>query len=93
MSSALQCFDGPGLTPAIEAITRLMADNLLIEVPSPETDLLTGGLLDSFSMVQLLVHLENHFGVKIPLDQLEIEDLRSVQSIASMVQRRAIPPT
>jgi acyl carrier protein len=70
-------------------ITRLMAEKLLIDVASPETDLLTGGLLDSLSMVQLLVHLECHFGIKIPLDQLEIEDLRSVDSIARMVLDRS----
>jgi acyl carrier protein len=70
-------------------ITRLMIEKLLLEVPSTDSDLLSDGLLDSFSMVQLLLHLEEEFNVTIPLDQLEIEDLRSVDSITRMVQQRS----
>lgn len=67
------------------AIYEILADKLLVDVDSAEADLLQAGLLDSLALIQLLVHLEERFGVKISLDELEIEDLRSVNSIARLV--------
>ena len=70
------------------AIQEILAEKLFVEVESRETDLLQAGLLDSLALIQLLVHLEEKFGVKISLDELEIEDLRSVDSIARMVRKQ-----
>src|SRR5438309_6385221 len=66
-------------------IQELFADKLLVEVDSLDTDLLEAGLLDSLALIQLLVHLEERFGVKIAVDELEIEDFRSITSIARLV--------
>jgi acyl carrier protein len=67
-------------------VSRLIADKLLLEISSPQEDLLSSGAVDSLSLIQLLVILEEHFGVRIPLDELEIEDLRSIQSIARLIE-------
>ena len=67
------------------AIQEILSEKLFVEIDSPGSDLLQAGLLDSLALIQLLVHLEERFGVKISLDELEIEDLRSVHSIARMV--------
>jgi D-alanine--poly(phosphoribitol) ligase subunit 2 len=67
------------------AIQEILSEKLLVEVDSPGSDLLQAGLLDSLALIQLLVHLEERFGVKISLDELEIEDLRSIHSIARLV--------
>ena len=72
------------------AIQEILCDKLLVQVDSPEADLLQAGLLDSLALIQLLVHLEEQFHVKISLDELEIEDLRSVNSIASLVAKQKI---
>ena len=72
----------------VGAIRSLLSEKLLAEVDSPDTDLLKAGVLDSLALIQLLLHLEESFGVKIPLDELEIEDLRSVSSIARLVDSR-----
>ena len=69
----------------ISQVSRLISEKLLLEV-SPQEDLLLSGGIDSLSLIQLLVNLEEHFGVRIPLDELEIEDLRSVQSIARLIE-------
>jgi hypothetical protein len=37
----------------------------------------------------LLFDLERRFGVTIPLEELEIDDFRSINSIASLVQARS----
>ena len=69
-------------------ITRFIRETLLVEVASPEDDLLATGVLDSLTLIQLLVHLEEQFSLKISLDELEIDDLRSVNSITRLVQSR-----
>jgi len=67
-------------------ITGLITEKLLVEVESPEQDLLTSGILDSLTLVQLLLDLEQRFSVTIPLEDLEIDDFRSVSSIARLIQ-------
>jgi acyl carrier protein len=70
----------------IGQVSRLIAKKLLVEVDSPQEDLLSRGAIDSLSLIQLLANLEEHFGVRIPLDQLEIDDMRSIQSIARLIE-------
>jgi acyl carrier protein len=70
----------------ISQVTRLIAQNLLLNISSPQEDLLSSGAIDSLSLIELLVNVEEHFGVRIPLDELEIEDLRSIQSIARLIE-------
>jgi acyl carrier protein len=74
----------------IREIAKLMAETLLMEVGSPEDDLLATGALDSLNLIQLLVNLEKHFGIRIPLDELQIEDVRSIESIARLVQNHKL---
>ena len=74
--------------PLVRTIGKLIAEKLLVEVHSPEDDLLATGVLDSLSLIELLLNLEQHFGMKIPLEELQIEDVRSVRSIANMVESK-----
>ena len=69
-------------------ITGLIKEKLLVELDSPEQDLLASGVLDSLTLVQLLLDLEQRFSVTIPLEDLEIDDFRFVTSIARLVLRR-----
>ena len=61
------------------------AELFRVEVPSADTDLIEEGILDSFQLVELLVYLDEHFGVRIPLEELEIEDLRTLGRLAHLV--------
>jgi methoxymalonate biosynthesis acyl carrier protein len=74
--------------PLIRTISQLIAEKLLVEVGSPEDDLLATGVLDSLTLIELLVHMEEHFGMRIPLDEIQIEDVRSVQSLARLVESK-----
>jgi len=76
--------------PLVRTIGKLIAEKLLVEVHSPEDDLLATGVLDSLSLIELLLNLEQHFGMKIPLEELQIEDVRSVRSIANMVESKRL---
>jgi acyl carrier protein len=78
-----------GLMQLTREISQLINDQLLVEVNSPDDDLLATGILDSLTLVQLLFDLERRFGVTIPLEELEIDDFRSVNSITRLVQARS----
>jgi acyl carrier protein len=75
---------------ATEAVTdrvqRLFVETLNVEVPSPNTDLIEGGLLDSLALVELLFALEREFAVTIALENLDIDTFRSIRTIAEFVE-------
>lgn len=50
-----------------------------------ETPLISSGYVDSFSMVSLLVFLENKFKIKIPPSKATPEAFDSVNSIVALV--------
>jgi acyl carrier protein len=66
-------------------IRQLIAESLTVEVSDDETDLLAEGVLDSVTLVQLIMHLEQRFDIRIELADLEIDDLRSIRAIAALV--------
>jgi acyl carrier protein len=66
-------------------IASLLFHNLSVEVSSVHDDLIASGLLDSLKIVELLVELEIHYALTIPLEALEIRIFRSVASIARLI--------
>jgi acyl carrier protein/D-alanine--poly(phosphoribitol) ligase subunit 2 len=50
-----------------------------------DTPLISSGYVDSFSMVSLLVFLENKFKIKIPPEKATPEAFDSVTSIVALV--------
>jgi acyl carrier protein len=66
-------------------VQRLFRDVLNVEVPSTDTDVIDTGLLDSLALVELLAAIEEEFGIELPLDGLEVESFRSVDTIAAYV--------
>jgi|SRR5579864_9692635 len=72
-----------------DKVFAALRDVLGVEVPSVDTDLFESGALDSLLFVNLLVHIENAFGVKVPLEELELEHFRSVKNIAEFLLGRS----
>jgi D-alanine--poly(phosphoribitol) ligase subunit 2 len=71
----------------IDRVQRLFVEALNVQVPSPDTDLIDGGLLDSLALVELLFAMEREFNVTIPLEELDIDAFRSVNSIGEFVEQ------
>ena len=69
-------------------VQALLSEKLMIQAASHDTDLLESGTLDSLVAVRLLVQLEEHFGLKVEMEELKIDDLRSVHSITRLITRR-----
>jgi acyl carrier protein len=73
----------------ISQLSDLFLNDLNIEVPGPDTDLIETGMMDSMKLVELLVQIEQQFGLRVELEQIEIDDLRSVRGIARMIGNAA----
>jgi acyl carrier protein len=78
-------------TELVRSIQKLFAGKMLVEVESPQQDLLQSGALDSLRLVELLVHLEERFGFRIAMEELDTEDLRTIDSIARLIERQQAP--
>lgn len=68
-------------------VTSIVCKTLTIETIAFEEDLFDSGVLDSLSMVQLMVALEDEFNIRIEPEDLDFEDYRSVKSMTEMVTR------
>jgi len=80
-----------GLKDLEARIARLFAEQLQVDLPTPEADLFESGLLDSWRLVVLLGALEAEFGVRVAMEELEFDDVRTLAQIASFVAAR-VPP-
>jgi methoxymalonate biosynthesis acyl carrier protein len=69
----------------IERLSALFVESFHIEVPSADTDLLEAGILDSFQFVELLFELERRFGFRIKIEDIDLDDLRTLSRIARLV--------
>lgn len=66
------------------AVHRIFRDGLELDV-EVHTDVIAGGMLDSLAFVQLLLAIEEEFGVKVDLSELELADFSSVARVARLV--------
>ena len=79
ITEAVQLHDG------VESkVHRIFRDSLELDV-EVDTDVISGGLLDSLAFVQLLVSLEEEFGLEVDLAEMELEDFSTVSRIARLV--------
>lgn len=69
-------------------LQALFREKLHVEVPSAETDLLDTGLLDSLLIVDLLLHLERELECSFSLEELELDDFRTLTTIARCVEQK-----
>ena len=71
-----------------DRIVRVFSGPLNLDIPSDDTDLFESGVLDSLAFVELLLHLEREFGVTTSIDDLEVENFRSIARIVEFVSSR-----
>jgi methoxymalonate biosynthesis acyl carrier protein len=71
----------------VAGIRSVLRDHLSVLVDSPDTNLLEAGLVDSIGLVELILQLEDRFGIGLPMESLELDDLRSINTIADLITR------
>ena len=72
----------------IQHLGALFAESLHIEAPSADTDLFETGTLDSLQLVELLFQLERHYGFRMAVEDIDLEELRTLARIARFVADR-----
>ena len=73
----------------VERLHALMLEHLHVDVPSPDVDLLESGVLDSLQLVDLLLLIERHLGRRIPIEAIDLDDLRSLGRLARLLHAPA----
>ena len=68
-----------------EQIGELVRNTLGVHAPGPDVDLIETGLIDSLSLVTLIAELESAFDVRFPLESFDVEDFRTLQRMAAIV--------
>lgn len=69
-------------------LQRVFQRRLNLDIPEPETDILETGIVDSLTFVELLVSIEEEFGIPVDLAELDLEHFRSVRRIARFLAAR-----
>jgi acyl carrier protein len=72
----------------VDEILGLFLDKLAVRVESTDADLFQSGIFDSMTLVEFILHLEDHFGLHFPMEELELDSVLSVEKIAELVANR-----
>jgi methoxymalonate biosynthesis acyl carrier protein len=71
-----------------DRIGTVFVQRLHIAPPSPDTDLIESGTIDSLAFVELIVHLEREFSLRIPLDEVDLNHFRTITRIGQFIRSR-----
>ncbi len=71
-------------------LADLVEKQLHLIIPSSLTDLFESGIMDSLIFVDLLVLLEREFGLDINMQQIQLEDFKSLESISFFINEQLV---
>jgi methoxymalonate biosynthesis acyl carrier protein len=69
-------------------LAAFLAERTRLDPPPPDLDLAASGLLDSLLLVELVLFVEERFGVATALDEVELENFATVARAAGFVVSR-----
>ncbi|GAA1312917.1 acyl carrier protein [Saccharothrix xinjiangensis] len=86
-SQAVVVADQPATAEPVEqALLEFLRTRLKTEV-DPAQDLFGSGLVSSLFAMELVVHLEQSFGIAVVGRDLRLDNFRSVRSMSALVHR------
>jgi len=71
-----------------QRLSALFVDSFHFDPPTPDLDLIETGILDSHQLAELLLTLEREFRFSIAVEDIDLDDLRTVQSVARLIAKR-----
>src|SRR5262245_59232752 len=74
--------------PISQRLSNLLVDAFYLDAPTADLDLIETGILDSHQVVELLLKLEREFGLSIALEDIELDNLRTLERIARFVAKQ-----
>jgi acyl carrier protein len=72
----------------LDRLRALFPTVLYVPPPDQGADLIDGGILDSLALVELLAAVEVEFSIEVPLDELDLERIRTLEGLAELVAER-----
>ena len=60
---------------------------------APDVELIAGGVLDSVAMVELVVWIEESYGLSVAIDDLTPETFGTVRKIAAYIDKQSPSPS
>jgi acyl carrier protein len=78
-------------TEIISAIAKFIAEKILKQpgkVITPDEALISSGLIDSFSLMDLALFVEDSFGVRIEDTELNAQTFDSLTQLADLISAR-----
>jgi D-alanine--poly(phosphoribitol) ligase subunit 2 len=88
--SELQRGPSPGLSeedPTVAEVVALFREKMDISIESVGADLFRAGVFDSMTLVSFILHLEERFLIRFPMEELDIEVGVTVATLADLVNR------
>lgn len=70
-----------------EKIKEFLAGETQKKIESDSADLIKNGLLDSFTMIQLISFIESELGTKVDMEEIGPDNFNSVENITSTIQK------
>jgi D-alanine--poly(phosphoribitol) ligase subunit 2 len=74
------------MTEYEQAVVDIYREALDIEVENLDEDVFESGLLDSLGLVSLVAEIEERYGLRIPFETLDLDEFRTVRSLARVVE-------
>lgn len=73
----------------IDALLKFVGAELVSRntVVQADDELLLSGLVDSLGVVRLIAHIEEVLGVKVPPEEVTLENFQTVRAIAEFLDR------
>jgi len=78
-------------TEIISTLAKFIAEKILKQpnkVISPDESLISSGLIDSFSLMDLALFIEDTFGVRVEDTELNAETFDNLNQLAALISSR-----
>ena len=79
------------MTNTIEQLAKFLSDDILKQpdrVIAPDEALISSGLIDSFSLMDVALFVEDTFGVRIEDTELNADTFDSLAQLAALIESR-----
>jgi acyl carrier protein len=74
-----------------QGLRNIFTESLRIDLPPNGVGLISGGMIDSLTLVELLFQIEVEFGIKLDFQELEIDDFETLETIGQLIARSGRP--
>ena len=83
------------MTDYKQNIRKFVVDNFLFGQAGnlkDDTSFLDGGIIDSTGVLELAMHIETTYGIKVKDDELVPENLDSINAVAAFLEKKLAVP-